>query len=777
MGTSTNAGLIIEGTPGLTNPVGDADLVIGTTKPAQNGPWNIYDVDSPASYFKSAITIGNNIAPTTAMLSIATSSTATTSAQLSLLSARTAIVAGNLIGGIDFKSDNSNITAPGIVVAGIQAQASQTHTASNLGTDLVFYNTPLNSTTEHEAVRILANGQVGIGTSSPSQPLSVNGTIYATGGIEFGDGTTENTAPQSQWANTGSSIYYNSGDVGIGTAAPTGTLQIGGLGASLVLGGYNSDTSPFTIKGFPAAAPNEAGSNITFDAANGNGSGGSGSFIWQTAAPNSEIASSPITFDASSNAETAGAASLTFTQTIGTLTNGVLIVDVAYNSQVTNDISSVTFGGQNLTELADASEATTESTEIWYLLDPPAGSGSVVITTNGASLAMTAGAQSFSNVLQIGTFNTPIVNTGTALSASNLTPTLVNDVVIDAFSRRGGSTNNATMGAGDGQHFVFDTNTGTGNNNVEGSGSYVVATSTSVTTMWNWTTTARDYAYISVAMHNAGGSASDRLTNAMTLTASGFLGIGTITPYAPLDIWGPDTASTSAFIVSNAASTTVFSVYDNGNTAYSGSIFQSSDKRLKTDVTQLDASTSLAEIEGLTPVSYIRIDQPEEGTNLGFLAQAVQQVFPDLVSTTSPTTLTPDGTLTLNYTGLIAPIVASIQLLASEIDDLAQSITTQVLTATTGNFNQICLQTRVGPNVCITGDQLNALLQQGDASAAASPRESDLTSNANATTSVEGAASITDTSAISSDPTDSTDTDTGTSSVPLTASSTHTSDD
>ena len=95
----------------------------------------------------------------------------------------------------------------------------------------------------------------------------------------------------------------------------------------------------------------------------------------------------------------------------------------------------------------------------------------------------------------------------------------------------------------------------------------------------------------------------------------------------------------------------MFSVFDSGNATYSGSIFQSSDQRLKTDIQSLDGSSSLSAIELLNPVSYFRLDQPGTAENLGFVAQQVQQVFPQLVSTTSATVLTPGGTLTLNYEG------------------------------------------------------------------------------------------------------------------------------
>lgn len=224
-------------------------------------------------------------------------------------------------------------------------------------------------------------------------------------------------------------------------------------------------------------------------------------------------------------------------------------------------------------------------------------------------------------------------------------------------------------------------------------------------------------------VHVGDGSRSiylDTGTNFNTIVQGG-LGIGTPTPSARLEVVGSDqSATTAALLVLNGASATTFAVYDNGNATYEGSIYQSSDERLKTNVTPLDASSALTAIEGLTPVSYNRIDQPGTGTNFGFIAQAVQKIFPNLVSSTSPTTLTPGGTLTLNYVGLIAPIVESIQALASEIKGFGQSITTVVLNATTGNFTRVNTQDLCIGDTCVTEAQLKAMLQasgqQGSAS-------------------------------------------------------------
>ena len=199
--------------------------------------------------------------------------------------------------------------------------------------------------------------------------------------------------------------------------------------------------------------------------------------------------------------------------------------------------------------------------------------------------------------------------------------------------------------------------------------------------------------------------------------SAGKISVGTTTPYARLSVWGSDTASsTLAFNVVSSASTTVFAVFDGGNAQLSGTLTQSSDERLKTNILSLDASSSLSLIDELNPVTFNWIN-PYQGTTpqLGFIAQQVQQIFPSLVSTTSATALTPGGTLGLNYIGLISPIVSAIQALSSEVQGLiaevqgfAQSFTSNTITAS----NDLCVSD--GPNdpapICVTKAQLAAVL-------------------------------------------------------------------
>jgi hypothetical protein len=225
-----------------------------------------------------------------------------------------------------------------------------------------------------------------------------------------------------------------------------------------------------------------------------------------------------------------------------------------------------------------------------------------------------------------------------------------------------------------------------------------------------------------------------------SINSAGSVGIGTSTPYSRLEIWGPDTASTSAFTVVNSASTTVFAVYDSGNSTYSGSIFQSSDQRLKTNIQSLDGSSGLSAIEALNPVSYTRLDQPELSENFGFIAQQVGSIFPQLVSTTSATTLTPDGTLTLNYTGLIAPIVAAVKEIANISGDFEHNLISWLGSATNGisdlyagvfHGREADVQKLCVGETCINDQQLAALLESR-----ATSGQGSATSSANSVTSL-----------------------------------------
>ncbi|HEY7370570.1 MAG TPA: tail fiber domain-containing protein [Polyangia bacterium] len=87
---------------------------------------------------------------------------------------------------------------------------------------------------------------------------------------------------------------------------------------------------------------------------------------------------------------------------------------------------------------------------------------------------------------------------------------------------------------------------------------------------------------------------------------------------------------------------------------YSGTLTQDSDARLKQDVN--DAPYGLKELLGLRPVTYKWIRDPQGPTQIGLVAQEVQKVLPDLVSTRKRS-----GMLGVNYVGLVPVTIRAIK--------------------------------------------------------------------------------------------------------------------
>lgn len=99
-----------------------------------------------------------------------------------------------------------------------------------------------------------------------------------------------------------------------------------------------------------------------------------------------------------------------------------------------------------------------------------------------------------------------------------------------------------------------------------------------------------------------------------------------------------------------------------GDINYTGAIFDVSDARAKTDIRPLtDALSRLSALQG---VSFRMKDDARRRVELGVIAQDVQKVYPELVETQ------PDGTLVMNYQGMVGPLVEAVKELDAEIDEL-----------------------------------------------------------------------------------------------------------
>jgi len=99
------------------------------------------------------------------------------------------------------------------------------------------------SNARSNAMTVLKDGKVGIGTISPLTRLHVADTIYSSfGGFRFPDGTVQTTAGGggSKWLG-GTDIYYNTGNVGIGSSVPLTELHIKKSDISLPSGALSND--------------------------------------------------------------------------------------------------------------------------------------------------------------------------------------------------------------------------------------------------------------------------------------------------------------------------------------------------------------------------------------------------------------------------------------------------------------------------------------------------------------------------------------------------------
>ncbi len=99
-----------------------------------------------------------------------------------------------------------------------------------------------------------------------------------------------------------------------------------------------------------------------------------------------------------------------------------------------------------------------------------------------------------------------------------------------------------------------------------------------------------------------------------------------------------------------------------GNIEFTGTITDVSDRRMKTSIRPI--KSALDGIRKLNGVSFVMKDDPTNTVELGLIAQDVQTAFPQLVKERG------EGVLSLNYQGMVGPLVEAVKELDQENRDL-----------------------------------------------------------------------------------------------------------
>ncbi|HSH03353.1 MAG TPA: tail fiber domain-containing protein [Anaerolineae bacterium] len=187
-----------------------------------------------------------------------------------------------------------------------------------------------------------------------------------------------------------------------------------------------------------------------------------------------------------------------------------------------------------------------------------------------------------------------------------------------------------------------------------------------------------NYALYAIAENGADANYAARFDGTVIITSTNYLGFNTLTPQADIDIIQSGANDYASGGIDFTWDNKTWKIYNSGlnfsfaedgiRRAYiadgSGAYVQLSDASAKKNVEPY-ADNILPRIMDLQPSTYHYIDQDDTTpTSLGFIAQEVETVFPEIVRTTE------DGTKALAYDDFAILSIAAIQEQQTQIDDL-----------------------------------------------------------------------------------------------------------
>jgi hypothetical protein len=155
---------------------------------------------------------------------------------------------------------------------------------------------------------------------------------------------------------------------------------------------------------------------------------------------------------------------------------------------------------------------------------------------------------------------------------------------------------------------------------------------------------------------------------------TGNVGIGTVTPNGRFEVANAGSGWAGMFNYNNGAPSgangiwvygSSYAIYANGP-VYGSAFYYSSDERLKKNIQTIASSTALQKILALNPVTFNWIPTDRATTTqIGFIAQEVEKVVPELVYDDASTTMK-----AVDYARVAPLLVGAIQAQQAQIDEL-----------------------------------------------------------------------------------------------------------
>lgn len=510
-----------------------------------------------------------------------------------------------------------------IVAASGWAQAS----TDSIESEGVRFGTGASIGTITEKMRITRGGLVGVGTQSPTATLQVSGSFIVS------------TSAQT----TTPSLYVGAnGLVGIGTSNPVAPLHIDRSGylqkwslanvldPNLMLWGTDNASDPGPRLSFLT-------SGTAFEIFDQDAGGGTRVFVTSSTGLVGIGKTSPI-----AKLDVVGTISASDAIQVGT-------------SSLT--CSSAVKGAMRYSTTSSTLEYCNSTT--WLSMGPSATSVPAFSVNKTSNQTVTA------DTWTLVTWNSENFDTNNNFASNRFTPTVPGKYLVTA-----GTYCNSTTGCN-----IALYKNGSWYRQNHDAGSSGMPVMTAIVDMNGTTDYLEIYGYVPANNTIVGASGVSRFEGILISMAGGSSGGGGATPagstgdiqFNTAGALAADTGQLFWDATNNrlgiGTGTPTVALHVVGDIAYTGVMSDVSDRRMKRNITTLGDSVA-ERLMLLKPVTFRMKDA--EDTEYGFIAQDVQQVFPELVR---------EGEiLSLNYVGLIAPAVKTIQLLKRENEEQGDRI-------------------------------------------------------------------------------------------------------